>query len=191
MRRPCEDLDGLGNRRLVDDDLLQPARQRAILLDVLELLVRRRADQPQLAGGQDRLDERREIHRAARRRASADRRVNLVDEEDRHRALRERVDDSLEALLEVAAEARAGEERAGVEREDFGALEQIRDVVSEETRREAFGQRRLADAGVADEDRDCSCGGGTGSPSSAASSSVRPIRGSSSPALARAVRSVA
>ena len=36
---------------------------------------------------------------------------------------RERLDDRLEALLEVAAEARAGEQRAGVEREDFGVLQ--------------------------------------------------------------------
>ena len=38
-----EDPDGLGNRRLVDRDLLQASRQRAILFDVLELLVRRRS----------------------------------------------------------------------------------------------------------------------------------------------------
>ena len=94
-----------------------------------------------------------EIHRAARRRAGADGRVDLVDEEDRHRPLRERADDRLEALLEVAAEARAREERAGVEREDLRALQQVRDVLAEQPRREPFGQRRLADAGVADEDR--------------------------------------
>ena len=148
-----QDLDGLLNRRLVDDDLLQPARERAVLLDVLELFVRRRADQAQLAGRQDRLDERREVHRAAGRGAGADGGVDLVDEEDRHRPLRERVDDGLEALLEVAAKARAGEQRAGVEREDFGALEQIRHVVVEQARGEAFGERRLADARVADEHR--------------------------------------
>ena len=94
-----------------------------------------------------------EIHRPACRGAGADRRVDLVDEEDWHRALRERMDDSFEALLEVAAEPRASEQRAGVERENLGALEQIRDVVSEEPGRQAFGESRLADAGVADEHR--------------------------------------
>ena len=43
--QPLQDLDRLLNRRLVDDDLLQPPRERAVLLDVLELFVRRRADQ--------------------------------------------------------------------------------------------------------------------------------------------------
>ena len=118
-----EDLDRLLDRRLVDRDLLQPPRERAILLDVLELLERRRADDAQIAGGEQRLDQRREIHRAAGDRAGADGRVDLVDEEDRLRPRAERLDDRLEALLEVAAEARAGEQRAGVEREDLRALQ--------------------------------------------------------------------
>ncbi len=125
----------------------------AILLDVLELFVRRRADHAQLTGGQDRLDQRRQVHRAAGGGAGADGGVNLVDEEDGHRPLRERMDDGLEALLEVAAEARAREQRAGVEREHLGAFEQIRNVVSEQPRRQPLGERRLADAGVADEHR--------------------------------------
>jgi len=36
------------DRRLVDDDLLEPPRQGAIALDLLELLVGGRADDPQL-----------------------------------------------------------------------------------------------------------------------------------------------
>ena len=82
-----QDAHGLRDRRLVDRDLLQPPRERAVLLDVLVLLVRRRADDAQLAGRQDRLDQRRQIHRAAGGRAGADGRVNLVDEEDRHAPL--------------------------------------------------------------------------------------------------------
>ena len=42
----------------------------------------------QLAGRQDRLDQRREIHRAAGGGAGADGGVDFVDEEDRHRPLR-------------------------------------------------------------------------------------------------------
>ena len=80
-----EDLHRLLDRRLVDDDLLQPAGQRAVLLDVLELLERRRPDDAQFAGGEDRLDERREIERAAGGGAGADGRVDLVDEENRQR----------------------------------------------------------------------------------------------------------
>ncbi len=141
------------DRRLVNDDLLETARERAVLLDVLELLVRRRANQAQLAGRQDWLDERRQIHRPSRRRPGADGGVDLVDEEDWHRALRECVDNGLETLFEVAAEPRAGQQGAGIEREDLGAFEQVRDVVVEEARRESFGKSRLADAGIADEHR--------------------------------------
>ena len=61
-------------------------------------------------------------------------------------------DDGLEALLEVAAEARAGEERAGVEREDLGALEDSGTSSLQQPRGEPFGERGLADARVADED---------------------------------------
>ena len=81
-----EDPDRLVDRRFLDDHLLQAARQRAVLLDLLELLERRRADDPELAGREHRLDQRRQVHRAARRGAGADRRVDLVDEQDRQRA---------------------------------------------------------------------------------------------------------
>ena len=42
---------------------------------------------------------------------------------------------------------------AGVQREDFRAFEQLRHVVAQQPRGEPFGERGLADAGVADEDR--------------------------------------
>jgi hypothetical protein len=115
--------------------------------------VRGRADHAQLAGRQDRLDQRGEVHRPARRRAGADGRVDLVDEEDRHLALAERGDDGLEALFEVAAEARAGEQRRRVEREDLGPVQHLGHVVLQQAGGEPFGQRGLADAGVADEHR--------------------------------------
>ena len=142
-----------GNRRLVDGDLLQPPGQRAVLLDVLVLLVRRRSDDAELAGSEDRLDQRRQVHGATGRGAGADGRVDLVDEEDRHRTLGERVDHRLEPLLEIAAEARAGEQGSRVEREHFGALQHLGDVLLQQPRGQTFGERGLADAGVADEDR--------------------------------------
>ena len=63
------------------------------------------------------------------------------------------MDDGLEALFEVAAKPRAREQGAGVEREDLGTLENVRNVVVEQARRQAFGERGLADARVADEHR--------------------------------------
>ena len=59
----------------------------------------------------------------------------------------------LDALLEVAAVPRAGEERAHVERVDRRALERGRDLALLDLQREAFDDGRLADAGVADEER--------------------------------------
>ena len=151
--QPGENLHRLLDRRLVDGDLLQPPRERAILFDVLELLEGRRADHAQLAGREQRLQQRREIHRAAGDRAGADGRVDFVDEEDRLRPRAEGGDDRLEALLEIAAEARAGEQRAGVEREDLSALQRLLDIVGQQPRGQPFGHRGLADAGLADEDR--------------------------------------
>ena len=46
-----ENLDGFLGRRLVDGDLLQPARERSIFFDVFVLLERRRSDDAQIAGG--------------------------------------------------------------------------------------------------------------------------------------------
>src|SRR5687767_5125604 len=97
-----QDAYGFLMRGLVDDDLLQPAGERPVLLDMLELFVRGRTDEAQLTARQDRLDQRGEVHRAAGRGAGAYGGVNLVDEEDRHRPLRERRDDRLEPFLEVA-----------------------------------------------------------------------------------------
>ena len=141
------------DRRLVDHYLLQPPRQRAILLDLLELVEGRGADDTQLAGSQHRLDQSGQIHRAAGRRARADRGVHFVDEQDGQRMIREALDDRLEALLEIAAEAGAGQQRGRVERKQLGALQPRRRVVVRQEDGEPFSQGRLADAGIADEYR--------------------------------------
>ena len=63
------------------------------------------------------------------------------------------LDDLLQALLEIAAIARAGEQRAHVEREDGRVLEHLRHLALDDLAGEALGDRGLADAGVADEER--------------------------------------
>ena len=151
--QPGENLHRLVDGRLVDGDLLQAPRQRAILLDVLELLERRRANHAQIARREQRLEQRREIHRAAGDRAGADGGVHFVDEENRLRPGGERGDDGLEALLEVAAKPRARQQRAGIERKDFRVLQRSLHIVVKQPRGEAFGHRGLADAGFADEHR--------------------------------------
>ena len=109
--------------------------------------------QLQLARGEHRLQDVRGVERAAARGAGADDGVDLVDEEDRARDLAERRDHRLQALLEVAAKARAREQRAHVERVDARALEQIGNVALVDLQRQALGERGLADPGLADEDR--------------------------------------
>ena len=149
-----QDLDRVRDRRLVHVDLLEPAHQRAILLEVLAVfLVGGRADAAQRAAGERGLEQVRGIHRAARGRARADHGVDLVDEHDRARGRLELLDDLLEPLLEIAAIARAGEQRAHVEREHGRVAQHFRHFAVDDAARQTFGDRRLADAGVADEQR--------------------------------------
>ena len=148
------DLDRVRHRRLVDVDLLEAADERPVLLEILPvLLVGRRADAAQRARGERRLQQVRRVHGAARGRAGADHRVDLVDEHDGVRMRLDLLDDLLQALLEVAAIARAGEQRAHVEREHGGVLEHLRHLAVDDLAGEALGDRGLADARVADEER--------------------------------------
>ena len=79
--------------------------------------------------------------------------VDLVDEQDRLRPLAHRCDQRLEALLEVAAVAGPRQQRAEVEGEDLGALQVLGHLAGGDPLREALGDRRLPDAGLAHEDR--------------------------------------
>ena len=113
----AQDRDGVLDRRLRDEDRLEAPLERGVLLDALAVLVeRRRADAAQLAARERGLQQVRGVHRALGR-ARADERVQLVDEED-DLALRrlDLLEHRLEPLLELAAELRAGDERAHVER---------------------------------------------------------------------------
>ena len=84
---------------------------------------RRRADHAQLAGREHRLDQRRQIHRAAGRRAGADGRVDFVDEENRLRPLaRARAITALKRSSKSPRNRVPASSAAGVEREDLRAL---------------------------------------------------------------------
>ena len=148
------DLDRVRDRRLVDVDLLEAADERPVLLEVLAvLLVGGRADAAQRAGGERRLQQVRRVHRAAGGGAGADHRVDLVDEHDGVRVRLDLLDDLLQALLEIAAVAGAGEQRAHVEGEDGGVLEHLRHLALDDLAGEALGDGGLADAGIADQER--------------------------------------
>ena len=77
--------------------------------------------------------------------------MNLVDEQNPLRVADHRLDDGLQALLEVAAKARTGQQRAHIERVDLDALERVGHVALMNCERESLGERGLADSSLADE----------------------------------------
>jgi hypothetical protein len=93
------------------------------------------------------LYEIRRVHDAARGRARADHRVDLVDEEDGARLLLELGDHALETLLEIAAVLGAGDQRAHVERVDRAVGQHVGHLALDDHARQAFGNGGLADAG--------------------------------------------
>ena len=154
LLEPAQDRDRVRHRGLADEDRLETALERGVLLDVLAVLVeRRRADGAQLAAREHRLQQVRRVDGALRR-ARADDRVQLVDEEDDLAGgVLDLPEDRLEPLLELAAVLRAREQRTDVERPDTLALEPLGDVARDDPLREALDDRGLADSGLADQDR--------------------------------------
>ena len=177
-----DDLDRVLDRRLVDVDLLEPAQQRAVLFEmVAELLVGGRADAADRARGERGLQQVRRVHRPAAGRAGADHRVDLVDEQDRVGQLLKLGDDRLQPLLEVAAIAGAGEQRAHVERVDHRFLEHVGHVALDDLAREALRRWRSCRRRDRRHRAGCSSTGGRGSapcgrPRACGRSADRPCR---------------
>ena len=116
--------DGLLLARLVDLDVLEAARQRRILLDVLLVLgPGGGADGAQLAARERRLEQVGRVAGAGRA-AGAHQRVRLVDEQDDGLgAGLHLVDDRAQALLELALHAGAGLQQADVQRQQRDVLQ--------------------------------------------------------------------
>ena len=82
LLQAAEDGDRVLDRRLADEDRLEPALEGGVLLDVLAVLVEGGgADAAELAAGQGRLEQVGGVHRPLGL-ARADDQVQLVDEED-------------------------------------------------------------------------------------------------------------
>ena len=154
LAQAAQDRDRVRHRRLAHEHRREAPLERRVLLDVLAVLVeRRRADRAQLAAREHRLEQVGGVDRALGG-AGADDRVQLVDEEDDAAVGRgDLLEHGLEALLELAAVLRAGQQRAEVERPDAAALEALGHVARDDALGEALDDRRLADAGLADQDR--------------------------------------
>ena len=153
VAQAAQDLHGVVGRGLLDADLLEAPLERRVALEVLAVLVeRRRADRLQLAAGERRLEDRGGVDRALGR-AGADEVVQLVDEQDDVAALGDLLHHLLQALLELTAVLRAGDERGEVERVDLLVLQDVGHLVRADPRGEAFDDGGLADARLADQDR--------------------------------------
>ena len=145
-----QDRDRILDRRFVDVDLLEPAQQRAVLFEmVAELLVGGGADAADRPARQRGLEQVGRIHRAAAGGARADHGVDLVDEQHRVRQLLQLGHDLLQPLLEIAAIARTGQQRAHVERVDHGFEQHLGHFALDDLERQPLGDRGLADAGLA------------------------------------------
>ena len=154
LAQAAENADGVLDAGLVDDDRLESALERGVLLDVLAVLVQRRgADGVELATGQHRLQQVRGIHGALRG-AGADHGVQLVDEQD-DGAVRvgDLLEHRLEAFLELAAVLRAGDQGAKVQGHHPSLPKPIGHVAAHDALGQALGDGRLADPRLADEDR--------------------------------------
>src|SRR3954462_10880847 len=79
--------------------------------------------------------------------------MKLVYQQDEVAALVDLLHHLLQALLELAAVLRPGDERREVERVDLLAAQELGDVGVRDALREPLDDRRLADAGLADEHR--------------------------------------
>ena len=153
VAQAAQDLDGLLDRRLVDADLLEAPLERRVALEVLAVLVeRRRADRLQLAARERRLEDRRGVDRALGG-AGADEVVQLVDEQDDVAALGDLLHHLLQALLELAAVLRAGDQRREVERVDLLVLQQLGNLGVGDPLGEPLDDGGLADARLADQHR--------------------------------------
>ena len=111
---------------------------------------RRRADAADLAARQRRLQDVRGVERPFGR-SGADQRVQLVDEDDDVRVVGQLLHDRLEALFELTAVLRAGDNQRDVERENPLVREEMRHVAVDDLLRQPFDDRRLADARLADQ----------------------------------------
>jgi hypothetical protein len=146
--------DRVLDRRLADHHRLEAPFECGVLLDVLAILIQRGcADGVELAARQHRLQHVRCVHRSFRC-PGADDGVQLVDEQDHlSGGVGHFFEDGLQPLFELASVLRPGDERTHIQRDDPLVLEPLGNVLPDEALGQTFDDGRLADAGLADENR--------------------------------------
>ena len=150
----AQDLDRFRDAGLGDIDLLEAARQRMVFLEHAAVLgIGGRADALELPLRERRLEQVGCVERAARCRPCTDQGVDLVDEQHGIRVLEQLLEHRLQTLLEIATVLRAGEQCAHVERIDLGLAQDVGYVAFHDAPREPLGDRGLAHAGLAHQQR--------------------------------------
>ena len=145
-----EDLDGLFDGRLLDEDRLEAAFEGGVVLDMFAVFVKGGcADDLELAAAEGGLEDVGGVDAAAGR-ACADEHMDFIDEED-GAAVDDLFDNFFEAFLKLAAVHGAGDEAADVEHEDALVEERLGHVAVDDALGEAFDDGGLANAGLADE----------------------------------------
>ena len=151
----AQDRNRVLNGGLIDEHLLEAPLEGRILLDVFAVLIERgRADHPQFAAGQHRLEHVAGVHRRIATGSRTNDRVQLIDEcDDLAFGFLDLVEDGLQPFLELAAVLRTGHHGTEVEGDEGLALQRGRHIAFDDASSETFDDGRLADTGVADEHR--------------------------------------
>ena len=148
----AQDFHGFADAGLGNVDFLESARQRPVLFkNTAKFLERGRANAAQFAGSQDRFDQVRGIHHAARGCAGPDDRVYFIDEENRVRDILQFPDHCFQALLEITAVLGAGQQRTKIQCVNVRILEYFRYFLVHDSPGQAFRHRCFPDTGLTDE----------------------------------------
>ena len=152
VAQPLQDVDGQGDRRLLDLDRLEPALECGVLLEVLAVLVDRGGtDGLQLTAGQHRLQDGGGVDGPLGG-AGADQGVDLVDEQHDVATRADLLEHLLQALLEVAAVTAAGHQGTEVERVELLARQGLGNLVGHDALGQALHDGGLAHTGLTDQD---------------------------------------
>ena len=113
----AQDRNSVLNRGLAHENLLEPALERGVLLNVLSVLVKGRCtDHAQLTAGKHGLEHVSGVHGALATGSRTHNRVEFIDEgDDLTIRLLDLIEDCLQPLLELTAVLRAGHHRGEVE----------------------------------------------------------------------------
>ena len=150
---PAKNLDRLLDRRLFNHDRLEATLKCRISLDVLAIVIqRRRADRLELAACEGWLEDVGRVDGAFGS-AGAYEHVQLVDKQHAVARALDLFHDLLQALLELAAILGASDQGANVERQQSLALQRFGHITRGDVLSQALDDRRLAHAGLADQDR--------------------------------------